>query len=64
MQVTCKAAIDIRSIQDNSKAKKTYLQALLASLDSGDIASNTTSNDDKILVLCESVNKGDSLFRR
>lgn len=34
---------------------QTYLQAFLASLDGGDIAGNTTADDDEVLLLCPSV---------
>ena len=33
----------------------TYLEALLASLDGGDISSNTATDDNKILLLCATV---------
>jgi hypothetical protein len=33
----------------------TYLEALLASLDGGDIAGNTATDDNKVLLLCANV---------
>lgn len=50
MQVTYAKGVDISSSQHNFDTN-TYLHALLASLDGGDIASDTTSDDDKVLVL-------------
>ena len=32
-----------------------YLEALLASLDGGDIAGNTATDDDEVLLLCANV---------